>query len=350
MALSSTISTSSLSLSASPPTKHRIFLSSSHSAFRFNPYYPSNSILNTYAQFRIHHRNPLPRAKPTSKDKDWKHYNLAAAMQDMDKERRDFSREGDAAGITTPEHGNKNIEGVIAAFLMFVQISSPLPLLGWEPFSTPPANAVLYSPDTKVPRTGELALRKAIPANPNMKAIQTSLEDISYLLRIPQRKPYGTMEGNVKKALKIATDEKNSVLTSIPADLQDKGSSLYASLIDGKGGLQALLQNIKDKDPDKVSLSLASSLDTIADIELLQAPGLSFLLPAQYKDYPRLNGRGIVELTIEKGDGSAFSPESGGELRKTAKIQVTVDGYSAPLTAGNFAKLLMGHTTEQSLT
>ncbi|CAN1838072.1 Peptidyl-prolyl cis-trans isomerase CYP37, chloroplastic [Linum perenne] len=304
MALSSTISTSFLSLSASPPTKHRIFSSSSHSAFRFNPYYPSNSILNTFAQFRIHHRNPLPRAKPTSKD--------------MDKERLDFSREGDAAGITTSEHGNKNIERVIAAFLMFVQISSPLPLFGWEPFSTPPANAVLYSPDTK-----------------------TSLEDISYLLRIPQRKPYGTMEGNVKKALKIATDEKNSVLTSIPADLQDKGSSLYASLIDGKGGLQALLQNIKDKDPDKVSLSLASSLDTIAEIELLQAPGLSFLLPAQYKDYPRLNGRGIVELTIEKGDGSAFSPESGGELRKTAKIQVTVDGYSAPLTAGNFAKLVV---------
>ncbi|KAJ0102314.1 hypothetical protein Patl1_04579 [Pistacia atlantica] len=37
-----------------------------------------------------------------------------------------------------------------------------------------------------------------------MKAIKASLEDISFLLRIPQRKPYGTMEGNVKKALKIA--------------------------------------------------------------------------------------------------------------------------------------------------
>ncbi|CAN0826412.1 Peptidyl-prolyl cis-trans isomerase CYP37, chloroplastic [Linum grandiflorum] len=108
-----------------------------------------------------------------------------------------------------------------------------------------------------------------------------------------------------------------------------------------KGGLQALLQNIKEQNPDKVSMSLASSLDTIAEIELLQAPGLSFLLPAQYKDYPRLNGRGIVELTIEKGDGSAFPPESGGEFRKTAKIQVTVDGYSAPLTAGNFVKLVV---------
>lgn len=32
---------------------------------------------------------------------------------------------------------------------------------------------------------------------------QDSLEDISYLLRIPQRKPFGTMEGNVKKALKV---------------------------------------------------------------------------------------------------------------------------------------------------
>ncbi|ONI12853.1 hypothetical protein PRUPE_4G187400 [Prunus persica] len=55
----------------------------------------------------------------------------------------------------------------------------------------------------------------------------------------------------------------------------------------------------------------------------------------------RLTGRGIVELTIEKGDGSTFSPEAGGEPRKTAKIQVVIDGYSAPLTAGNFAKLII---------
>ncbi|KAJ0781131.1 putative peptidylprolyl isomerase [Helianthus annuus] len=35
-----------------------------------------------------------------------------------------------------------------------------------------------------------------------MKSIQNSFKELSYLLRIPQRKPYGTMEGNVKKALK----------------------------------------------------------------------------------------------------------------------------------------------------
>lgn len=65
----------------------------------------------------------------------------------------------------------KKLENVISVLLIIVQISSPLPFL-WDFWSISPAKAVLYSPDTKVPRTGELALRRAIPANTNMKAIQ----------------------------------------------------------------------------------------------------------------------------------------------------------------------------------
>ncbi|KAF7836756.1 peptidyl-prolyl cis-trans isomerase CYP37, chloroplastic isoform X1 [Senna tora] len=247
-----------------------------------------------------------------------------------------------------------HLKSLIAIVVLSVQITFSLPLFGSDSWFISPARAILYSPDTKIPRTGELALRKAIPANTNMKAIQDSLEDISYLLRIPQRKPYGTMEGNVKKALKIAVDEKDSILASLPAELRERGSLVYASLIDGKGGLQGLLQSIKDQDADKVSVGLASTLDTVAELELLQAPGLSFLLPEQYLQYPRLTGRGTVEFTIEKGDDSSFSAV-GGEPRKTATIQmvvnyqlisnlcvqIVIDGYSAPLTAGNFAKLVM---------
>lgn len=36
----------------------------------------------------------------------------------------------------------------------------------------------------------------------------------------------------------------------------------------------------------------------------------------------RLTGRATVEFTIAKVDGSTFSPDAGGELRKTATIQV----------------------------
>nr|XP_009629214.1 peptidyl-prolyl cis-trans isomerase CYP37, chloroplastic-like isoform X2 [Nicotiana tomentosiformis] len=189
--------------------------------------------------------------------------------------------------LTHLESTMKQFQSLMAVMLIFIEIASPIPFDGWQVWPISPAEAVLYSPETNIPRTGELALRRAIPANPNMKTIQDSLEDISYLLRIPQRKPFGTMEGNVKKALKIATDEKASILASIPAELREEGSVLYASLIDGKGGLQNLLQYIKYKDPDKVSVGLASTLDTVAQLELLQAPGLSFLLPAQYLKYPR---------------------------------------------------------------
>lgn len=237
--------------------------------------------------------------------------------------------------------GIKRFEAAVAVILVFTQMAAPLPFFAVDFLSVCPAEAVLYSPDTKVPRTGELALRRAIPANTNMKAIQDSLEDISYLLRIPQRKPYGTMEGNVKKALKIAVDEKESILASIPADLREQGLELHESLIDGKGGLKYLIESIKDKDADKVSVGLASSLDSVAQLELLQAPGLSFLLPEQYLKYPRLTGRGMVEFVVEKGDGSTFSPQARGEAKKTATIQVVVDGYSAPLTAGNFVKLVI---------
>ncbi|KAL8167330.1 hypothetical protein V2J09_008829 [Rumex salicifolius] len=250
----------------------------------------------------------------------------------MQEEMRDQHHCSDSSSRVFTE-GIKRLECALAAVLVAVQISSPLPLSGLDEYLIPPAKAVLYSPDTKVPRTGELALRRAIPANTSMKTIQESLEDISYLLRIPQRKPYGTMEGNVKKALKVAKDEKDTILSSMPMDLKDKGSVLYTSLIDGKGGLEALLKNIKDKDADKVSLGLASALDTVAELELLQ--GCNFC----YRNNI-LTGRGIVEFTIEKGDGSAFLPEAG-VAKSTATIQVVIDGFSAPLTAGNFVKLVI---------
>jgi hypothetical protein len=39
-----------------------------------------------------------------------------------------------------------------------------------------------------------------------------------------------------------------------------------------QGGLQTLLKYIKENDPDKLSIALASSLDTIGELELLQVP------------------------------------------------------------------------------
>nr|ATB19822.1 cyclophilin-like peptidyl-prolyl cis-trans isomerase family protein [Juniperus procera] len=234
-----------------------------------------------------------------------------------------------------------NLKGVFAIVLIILQTATPFPLNDIGKWFISPANAVLYSPNTKVPRTGEVALRRAIPANPIMKSMQDSLEDIFYLLRFPQRKPYGTMEGDVKNALQIATKEQELIVGSIPLNVKEKGLELYNYLINGEGGLQSLFESIKEKDPDKVSKNLSSSLETIAQLELLQVPDLPYLLPQQYQDFPRLTGRALVEFTVEKADNSMFSMSTTGGNGKTATIKVVLDGYSAPLTAGNFAKLVI---------
>ncbi|RWW05614.1 hypothetical protein GW17_00031104, partial [Ensete ventricosum] len=114
----------------------------------------------------------------------------------------------------------------------------------------------------------------------------------------------------------IASEEKDSILGNIPIELKEKGSMLYTTLLDGKlslglnyinflyafqGGLQNLIKSIKEQDPDKVSIGLASSLDTVAELELLQVLSFTMLVFIQ--------------------------------------ANVVLDGYSTPLTSGNFAKL-----------
>ncbi|KAG7015460.1 Peptidyl-prolyl cis-trans isomerase CYP37, chloroplastic [Cucurbita argyrosperma subsp. argyrosperma] len=121
-----------------------------------------------------------------------KNSSLRVSVMQESMDQHKFLRKSCISGF---EHGKREFGKLIAMILICIQISSPLPLLNWDIQSIHPAMAVLYSPDTKVPRTGELALRRAIPANTSMKAIQDSLEEISYLLRIPQRKPYGTYGG-----------------------------------------------------------------------------------------------------------------------------------------------------------
>eukprot|EP00959_Pyramimonas_sp_CCMP1952_P385649 8081842-Pyramimonas_sp.AAC.1 len=75
---------------------------------------------------------------------------------------------------------------------------------------------------------------------------------------------------------------------------------------------------------------------------MLQAPGLPYSLPAQYASLPKLTGRATVEFDLQKASGSKgeFVTKLGGGGSNTAKVQVVLDGYSAPLTAGHFAQLV----------
>ncbi|KAG2432024.1 hypothetical protein HYH02_013094 [Chlamydomonas schloesseri] len=199
-----------------------------------------------------------------------------------------------------------------------------------------PAEAVLNSPNAQIARSVDAALRRAIPAfNPQVKKIQRSLEEVQYLLRIPQRKPWASMAESVAEALEVS-QQREVMLAGLSASTVPAAEPLLDSL---SKSLRKLELAVKTQQPDAVALRVSDSLKAVAELELLQAPGLPFLIPKEYASLPRLVGRAVVELTLEKRDGSLgfLDPVAGGPA-KQAVLRLTLDGYSAPLSAGAFLR------------
>uniref|UniRef100_A0A383V8B5 PPIase cyclophilin-type domain-containing protein n=1 Tax=Tetradesmus obliquus TaxID=3088 RepID=A0A383V8B5_TETOB len=141
------------------------------------------------------------------------------------------------------------------------------------------------------------------------------------------------MAGDMAAAL-AAFDNRPALLAGVPPAQQPEAEQLLDELF---AKLKQLELAVKTQQPDFVGVRIADSLKRIADLELLQAPGLSFSLPREYASRPYLAGRAIVQLTVEKADGSlAFVDNLNGGLSKQGTVLLTLDGYSAPISAGNF--------------
>lgn len=199
-----------------------------------------------------------------------------------------------------------------------------------------PAAALLSSPSAAIPRTADVALRRSIPAfNARVRGIQSDLEGIAFKLRIPQRKPWAGMGADLAAATELAGDKGAMLAGVLAPDLERAMQELEAI----RAGLDRLGVAVENKDADRTSQRLAAVLGGVARLELLQAPGLAFTPPRQYDSLPRLLGRGEVDLTVQKASGARvfFDPtgEQGPQAR--TRLRITLDGYSAPLTAGAFA-------------
>ena len=62
-------------------------------------------------------------------------------------------------------------------------------------------------------------------------------------------------------------------------------------------------------------------------------------VPDVYKELPQLQGRATVEMTVVRPNkGETF--DAYGKQFKEAKLIMIIDGYSSPITAGNFVDLV----------
>ena len=242
-----------------------------------------------------------------------------------------------ACRVTTSAHHGRSpareCEGsqTIASTLTTISMSA---LLAFGAIDTEPAMAALSNPNTRLPRNGVAALRRAVPAiNTDAGEIQGRLEEAAYLLRIPQRKPWGTMADDVKSSLNIVRDRRARLLETVPSGESKTAAEATIAEID------QLLTELGDiagsQNVERFDIGVAMALDATSRLRVLQAPGLPFDVPKRYDTLPRLTGRATVDLVVRKNGSDTFGFVNGEEA-KTATLRIIVDGYNAPVTAGNF--------------
>ncbi|MEB3160645.1 MAG: peptidylprolyl isomerase [Synechocystis sp.] len=161
-------------------------------------------------------------------------------------------------------------------------------------------------------------LRYALPIdNEAVRQLQDSLEDISNHIRA---KRWPAIKKDVRSANLTLTLKEDKILAGVPEDRQDQAQTLLTQIKTDLGDLETA---VEAKDKAQVITVRQSALTAIGDLEGLMVTDFPFDVPAEYADLPQLKGRATVVMETNQGP-----------------LTIVVDGYSAPINAGNFVDLV----------
>ncbi|WP_263971608.1 peptidylprolyl isomerase [Leptolyngbya ohadii] len=190
----------------------------------------------------------------------------------------------------------------------------PVNLLGFEwnsvALALPPGNAIT---------DGKALLRYALPIdNKPVRDLQVSLEGMSEALR--GRRKVSAINRNLDTADRILNQKAGNLLASVP----DQNKAEAEAAIDRlKAGVTEIRSAVEKQDKEAIWTGRAQLLDQVGQLEELMVAGFPFEVPEEYSSLPQLKGRATVEVQTTKGD-----------------MTLVVDGYNAPVTAGNFVDLV----------
>jgi len=196
--------------------------------------------------------------------------------------------------------------------ILLVTIFLGINTAGWTPSSNagfPSGNAIT---------DGKALLRYALPIkNEPVRQLQASLEDISTQLRANRR--WGAISKDLSKASRVL-DKPSQILASVPEERQPQAQVWVDELKSGVAKLQELTQA---KDKEQILQERNKLLNLVSLLEESMVKEFPFEVPEEYSNLPQLKGRATIEFKTNKGD-----------------LTVVVDGYSAPVTSGNFVDLV----------
>jgi peptidylprolyl isomerase len=186
----------------------------------------------------------------------------------------------------------------------------------FNPSGIPEAKAILAQGDAIT--DPKAILRYALPIdNENIRNIQADIEKISRNLRAKRWKP---VEKEVRNAAFLLKLHQEDLVASVPEELQPRAKELVSAMREEVAKLEELVEK---QNKEEVYLTRAKILDYITELEESMVTGFPFEVPEEYNNLPKLLGRAKVEVETTQGN-----------------LIIVVDGYSAPITGGNFVDLV----------
>jgi len=172
-------------------------------------------------------------------------------------------------------------------------------------------------------------LRNSLPIDcKEIRQIQKALESISDDLRVPGVK-FSGVEESVNKSLKIVKNDANKIVDKTASAKKDQVRQYLKDLGTELQDFQTIVAN---KDKQEVPVAQQKCLSLVTKIEEALVNEFPYQVPAPYDTtLPRLEGRATVEMEVKIKD-NAVTP--GG------KLTIVLDGYNAPVSAGNFTDLI----------
>lgn len=182
----------------------------------------------------------------------------------------------------------------------------------------PASSLVAFLPPGNAITDGRALLRYSLPIdNPDIRSVQQTLEGLSEWLR---SKRWGPITKDLTKVERILTRSRESILAAVP---DGKRAAAISYLDDIQAQMVPLREAVDLRDRETVWLKRMAMLNDVSRIEELMVKEFPFAVPEEYSGLPQLKGRATVEIVTNKGT-----------------MQAVIDGYSAPVTGGNFIDLV----------
>lgn len=260
------------------------------------------------------------------------------------------------------KHIQDNVKGAIASSLMAASLwASPSAFFGSVSSVTNPsensvwngirstvvadAKEMASASGSKVNKDAESLLRYGlpIPKDKEIRKFQVTIEDIRQ--DIGSKRKSAAIDGVKKTRTQI--NSKSSAFAGMCRD-SSKCSAILKNMDELLDPLDASLKEstsyLNGSDQERSALDKAYKKQDelqklLSTLEEQMVPaGYVTPVPDDYSDLPQLKGRASVEFVLQKPDKAPFDIE--GTNFPEAKMLMVIDGYSSPVTGGNFVDLV----------